>query len=266
MIAQEHLAAIGLQLRAKVQSPVTGPCDLDLLCEKLGLALHKRPLHGLHGCLIDEHGALTVVLNVRDSHQKQRFTLAHEIGHFLLGHTHTEGELHREEGNAAEGRKAAERDCDTLAAELLMPEIGFSSLILGNRPSIQRITELADTFDVSVESAAVRYGQLTEVSCQVSKWHQQQDKFTCAWVSGPVNALKRGMSIGPQDRAYGIREAFEVRSIANRRENVRLLGGLFAAQAQSQAFGSGSWRYALTVLNVLNCEKVGGRSGYHPRR
>ncbi len=82
--------------------------------------------------------------------RRRRFTIAHEIGHFVLH----PGRLAPERGGAVnEAWRLQEREADQFAAELLMPEplVRQAVLELGTDPA-----RLADRFDVSRQAMQVR--------------------------------------------------------------------------------------------------------------
>lgn len=77
---------------------------------------------------------------------RQRFTVAHELGHVILERTGR--------GAPRKGRDV-ERLCDALAAELLMPRRTFEKR-LPNGVRLMDITRLAREFDTSVTATARR--------------------------------------------------------------------------------------------------------------
>jgi Zn-dependent peptidase ImmA (M78 family) len=61
------------------------PIDLDLLAAKLGLQIHVRPFENhLSGLLITESDSHVIGVNATHARVRQRFTIAHEIGHLRL--------------------------------------------------------------------------------------------------------------------------------------------------------------------------------------
>ena len=96
--------------------------------EELGVSLLFRPLEGLLGaCLrLSDAGAGILVTTGRDLHM-QRFTDAHELGHFVLEH---EGSFDREIGFPGQitDRDHREVAADAFAAEFLMPRWLFFSM------------------------------------------------------------------------------------------------------------------------------------------
>lgn len=110
----------------------TRPVDVEGLAHALGVVVRKEPASDdLSGFIIRDPDKRSVVVGVNKSHSKtrQRFTLAHELGHFLLH----EGEpLHvdrinrlflvkRRDDRSREGTDPDEIEANVFAAELLMP-------------------------------------------------------------------------------------------------------------------------------------------------
>lgn len=70
-------------LRRAIGAP-TGPLDLDRLADTLEAQVHYRPLGEISGMIDKQSGdQAQIVINSRHSEQRQRFTLAHEIGHLV---------------------------------------------------------------------------------------------------------------------------------------------------------------------------------------
>ncbi len=63
-------------------------------------------------------------IGVNESHPKslQRYTVGHELGHYLNGHSHFENQLIEDETRFHDHHFQQEREADLFAAELLMPK------------------------------------------------------------------------------------------------------------------------------------------------
>ncbi|MDP1973213.1 ImmA/IrrE family metallo-endopeptidase [Sediminibacterium sp.] len=112
-------------------------------------------------------------VNKNHSSQRQRFTIAHEIGHFAL---HSQSEqlfvdkndnnaatyLFRDEKSAS-GEYIKEREANSFAAALLMPKkmINEEIVKIEKSLSLSKITELlAHKFEVSTQAMSIRLSRL----------------------------------------------------------------------------------------------------------
>jgi hypothetical protein len=86
--------------------------------------------------------------------RRRRFSIAHEIGHFVL---HPEQARYERGGSTNEAMRAREREADAFAAELLMPEHLVRQAAFEEGADARR---LADRFEVSVAAMTVRLRRL----------------------------------------------------------------------------------------------------------
>lgn len=84
----------------------------------------------ISGMLVIENGMGTIGYNPNNSKQRQRFTIAHELGHYLL-HNHSKSEVfvdkdfivkYRSDKNYSPAEIKQEQEANAFAAELLMPK------------------------------------------------------------------------------------------------------------------------------------------------
>jgi Zn-dependent peptidase ImmA (M78 family) len=90
----------------------------------------------------------TIRINKKHHPLRQRFSLAHELGHIRLDHDLILSDRIEEEGINAE----FEKEADEFASELLMPIDMFKRAFRSN-PNLE---VLADTFQVSTTAVSVR--------------------------------------------------------------------------------------------------------------
>lgn len=105
---------------------------------------------GESGCtLVDSAGNWQIVYNDAESRERVRFTIAHELGHILLGH-----ELSPDKSGhfrtASDRREPAETQADEFAARLLAPACVLWALELYEPAEIMRVC------DISAEAAGYR--------------------------------------------------------------------------------------------------------------
>lgn len=99
-----------------------------------------------------------ILVNKNDSSVRQRFTIAHELGHYFLHRDYLKNEklhidtvLYRTDDKETDEGKKREREVDYFAGALLM-----NKTLLENLRKDNTITELAEIFNVSVSAMTVR--------------------------------------------------------------------------------------------------------------
>jgi len=103
---------------------------------------------GLSGLAVIKNGIPRIYFDSNEHYNRQRFTVAHELGHHVLGHTQ-DGEYHRDNvGNYSTGTvNYSEIEANQFAAELLMPEDAIRQLV--SREGVDSTWRLANIFNVS---------------------------------------------------------------------------------------------------------------------
>ena len=105
-----------------------------------------------------------VYFSLKGSPRRQRFTAAHEFGHYLL-HRKKYPEGIRCDEAAVDGRNgiAIEREANEFAATLLMPFDDFRRQISANdRADFDQLSACATRYDVSLVAAVLRWLRYTE--------------------------------------------------------------------------------------------------------
>jgi Zn-dependent peptidase ImmA (M78 family) len=159
-IGQVRKAAIDLLQKYHVANPEA--IDLETLAWRRGrLRIKVGGLDGAEGRLVATDGEGGVIRVASDQNRGRfRFTVAHEIGHFVL-HQHgvvDKIDTRREMTIWNDASEEAEANC--FAAELLMPEYLFRSYCVG-KPSIQLLDDLAATFGTSTLATVFQYWEYT---------------------------------------------------------------------------------------------------------
>lgn len=125
------------------------PVDVHHLTKVMGIRVEKNPFLGCSGQIeLTTNGP---VITVKDTEigTRQRFTIAHEIGHFALGHLNQGHPLFRDEASNFKTGVflPVERLANQFAAELLMPERVVSYAITNK--GYKTLESLAALFGVS---------------------------------------------------------------------------------------------------------------------
>ncbi|WP_407543391.1 ImmA/IrrE family metallo-endopeptidase (plasmid) [Deinococcus radiomollis] len=137
----------------------------------LGLDVREGDFEGRISGFLYQDGARTVIgINRSHGAARRRFTLAHEIGHYMLHSRTTTFVDHatpptvlRRDTKSSEGTDAREVEANTFAAELLMPANfiahDFETIDLATEPELL-IQEFAQRYDVSVQAMTIRLVRL----------------------------------------------------------------------------------------------------------
>lgn len=143
----------------------TRPVKVGALAEALGLKVVrasnlKATISGLIRPSEDAPSGFEILVNKFEMPERQRFTVAHEIGHFLLhrdeiGSGVVDSVMYR---SSLSSRKEAE--ANGLAATIIMPADAVRSelLKLGSTDEPGVVEELAEQFRVSIPAMKIRLG------------------------------------------------------------------------------------------------------------
>lgn len=141
---------------------VDKPIELDELVKRCGGERADLPLDGASGLLMQVEAEWGILVHEGDSRRRRRFTVAHELGHFCIPkHSKTAVICISPETTRGDSDKATEREANEFAAELLMPRKAVQPMISTGAIDLARATEVSDTYDVSLLSAAIRVCELT---------------------------------------------------------------------------------------------------------
>jgi len=131
----------------------------ERLAEKLAIKIYHGTLTGCDGWALSGPAGKLIRINSSVSATRQRFTLAHELGHLLLAIPTVVGESLYD---SLKSGSDEERRVNDLASELLLPE----SVVRQYVPSVpivaSQLKRLAAKAKVSQLSAAIRVANLAE--------------------------------------------------------------------------------------------------------
>lgn len=137
------------------------PVDVVGIAHDLGINVYTAiGSKNLSGKIIKDHrlggsSGYAIFVNVSDPPLRQRFTIAHEIAHFLL-HKDEIGDGIVEDALYRSGlSNHQEIEANKLAADILMP---WHLINLALNESFPNIQDLADHFQVSQSAMSIRLG------------------------------------------------------------------------------------------------------------
>lgn len=159
------------KVQEKLNTVVTKDCykgyelQLDIICQKLGLSLFSATFTdpNLSGAIYKDNDQFKIYVNKNHPMTRKRFTIAHEIGHYIsaLCDSYSKKQLfsdnqgfedynisYRKNGLFSE----AETEANEIAAQILMPEIDVKHFA-EQKLSIE---EMSERFFVSQAAMSIR--------------------------------------------------------------------------------------------------------------
>lgn len=187
--------------RVLAELGVIDPSDLHAL-ESIawarGALVRSAPLKGAEARLtgIGRRAIITVSTQV-DNQQRRRFCIAHELGHLEMRHRGAALSVCSTRDLDTWGKPSVEPSIELLsnefAAALLLPRQFFADRCTDEDPSLERISELAGAFDVSLTATAIRYVRFCEEPIAIVysqdgfiKWFRGSAEFSDLEVHIPV--------------------------------------------------------------------------------
>jgi|ERR1051325_4541114 Zn-dependent peptidase ImmA (M78 family) len=148
--------------QARVIAP---PVNVELIARFLGVFISKAPANDdVSGFLLKQGRTSVIGVNSLHHPNRQRFTIAHEIGHFVL---HNFDEVHVDKSvvklrdkASSKGELREEVEANRFAAELIMPrnllERELSHMAVSDLLDERGMQQLAKCFQVSVSAMSNR--------------------------------------------------------------------------------------------------------------
>ena len=151
----------------------SAPVNVRKIAENLGLEIKEHDLgENVSGVLFIDKGKGIIGLSPNESQVRQRFTIAHELGHYILHRLNKEMFVDHKQFKAvfrdhvsSTGELEQEREANAFAAALLMPkdlllmEIDNVIFDLGEE-DYDAIKSLATKFQVSTQAMTYRIANL----------------------------------------------------------------------------------------------------------
>lgn len=147
------------------------PVPVERLARLRGAQLRFVPYEGdLSGLLFQEDGRIIIGINAIHAKTRQRFTIAHELGHLELHHgdelyVDRGFPIQRRDGQSSQATDPTEIDANAFAAELLMPRRFLTRDVQAAPQSLdyeddEFVRLLADRYKVSVQAMLFRLTNL----------------------------------------------------------------------------------------------------------
>lgn len=190
------------------------PIPVESIATEVGIREIKMVrVNNFEGALICTPEKQTGIIAIRNDSipQRQRFSIGHELGHFLIP-THKpveQGFLCKEIASYNEGKdNIQEKEADYFSANLLMPShLVTPDMRRIGEPELGQLVALSRKYDVSVESFIRRYMSFCEYNCCAVFSRDNIVRYP-VWCDGfPFLDTRKGLSI-PRD-SYAARCNYE---------------------------------------------------------
>ena len=120
----------------------------------------------------NDHEVWGIAYNGKSRPERQRFTIAHELGHFIL-HRSQQQKFNCDKQSVHTGIETLrdiEREADDFASNLLMPGDLLRSWISSQRIDFRVLGDIAKRFQVSLEALCIRYIKFTTERAILVYW------------------------------------------------------------------------------------------------
>ena len=180
-----------LRLRDNAQTllwhhiPARPPYDPFLIARLMQVVVETQPISGLDGYVEVVNGRYFAVISSLTNQRRQRFTLAHELGHVLFMRQAEKGSpapLVRYRANGCppglHQDPVEESLCNEFASELLLPTSQVRTEVVTTKDPVTTVLRLSETFDVSLQAAAKRIVRIlgaNRVGCAL--WKNSERKM-----------------------------------------------------------------------------------------
>jgi hypothetical protein len=157
------------------------PVPVEQLCRQFDItSIGELDTEGFEAALItDEYKSAGAILVARErSRQRRRFSIAHELGHFLIpSHLPRPGErslcsaahLRIDDTKEQDRRHRMEAEANRFAAMLLIPPpVLRAQLKAIRRPDVSDVVQLARLFDVSKDAMACAFANYTREAVAIA--------------------------------------------------------------------------------------------------
>lgn len=138
---------------------ISRPADLDVdaIAFDSGVEVFYEPLTGCEASLVGFNGRAIATVSPSGNRGRQRFSVAHEIGHWNLHRGQSfRCRVDGPDANLA-SNKTVEKEADVFASHLLMPGPLFNPAVKSfGQPGFRQLGELAALFETSLLATTLR--------------------------------------------------------------------------------------------------------------
>jgi Zn-dependent peptidase ImmA (M78 family) len=138
---------------------ITEPEDIDLddIAFACGALVVREPLTGCEARLLGhgDRAVITVNANIRST-ARQRFSVGHEIGHWMHHRSQASFRCTKRDFIQSWGDPSPEKDANTYAADILLPPQMYAPRVKGRDMTLAIASDMAELFGSSLTASAIR--------------------------------------------------------------------------------------------------------------
>ncbi len=186
--------------------------DLDFIAFSLGAEVKRSSLFDCEGNIIGTDRKAIITINEDASLTKQRFSLGHEIGHWINDRgknltyrcdTHDMRQYYIKKNNF---RQNVEVRANQFSARLIMPTYIYQRYLNDLRITFETIKYIADLFHTSLTSTAIRLVEVSSLPCMLVCWRKDGKRL---WFKRNTIVPE---AIWPHDRIVRLQSTFSFSS------------------------------------------------------
>jgi len=156
--------------------------DLDLVAYSLNADIKRTNLTNCEGSIIGTDIKAIITINNNADPQRQRFSLGHELGHWVndrgknLTYRCDLNDMQQRISSKKGFRQQREVRANQFSAELIMPNHIYSRYLNNLDATTDAINYLANEFNVSRTSAAIRFVEACQHPCMLICWDKNGNR------------------------------------------------------------------------------------------
>jgi len=148
-------AARGLVHKLNISSP---PINVFDVCSSLNIDITYKAFDDVDACFILKNGSKKIIVNNFIRYPtREKFTIAHELGHYFLPKHRKIYLCSPDDIQNFESNKKHENEANEFAAEFLMPNYLFKLDVEKMPLSMETLKELSNKYETSLTSTAIKY-------------------------------------------------------------------------------------------------------------
>ncbi len=167
--------------KQSLDNQVKIPIDISEIATCLDIvSIAPLTTDGFEGAIVKKDGQGFIFYNESSIESRQRFTIGHELGHWMIPHhllnnslSCTKDKFSKFNSNSKDLSKEVriEIEANRFSAQLLMPNTEFKSDINRTEPDLRHLFKVAQKYNVSMAACCMRFKELSDFSCAIIHHH-----------------------------------------------------------------------------------------------